>query len=93
MTITLKIENADTEKKLKQFIKNRQEVSVDALRSFLNSFQTEKPLSFKKKDPKNHSHTIEYSDDSHDDLSDVMPYTHIKDSAAYIHELRRKSRS
>lgn len=42
-------------------------------------------LVYTKKDPLKHLHKIEYAYDD----GDVKPYSHIEDSAKYIHELRR----
>ncbi|CAA6819401.1 MAG: Unknown protein [uncultured Sulfurovum sp.] len=88
--ITLKIDNPDVEEALADFVKQQKEVSVEALRSFLNSFQKKEKFNYKKRDPKKHSHTIEYIDEENEDLSDVKPYAHVEDSAQYIHDLRRK---
>jgi len=90
MTITLKIDNSEVEYKLRQLLKEKHEINIDTLRSFLNSFQKEDKLLFKKKDPQKYSQPIHYIDDSNEDLSDVKPYSHIEDSRQYIHELRRK---
>ena len=90
MTITLKIENSDMEKQLKAFVQEQKEVTVEALKNFLNSFQKEEKLVYKKKDPKKHSRRIEYIDENNEDLSDVKPYAHVEDSGKYIHDLRRQ---
>ena len=36
-----------------------------------------------------HLHKIKYEDDG-EGLSDVKPYSHIEDSALYVHNLRRE---
>jgi hypothetical protein len=36
-----------------------------------------------------HISKIKYEDDG-EDLSDVNPYSHVEDSAKYIHDLRRE---
>ncbi len=90
MTITLKIDNPDTEEKLQQFVKDQKEITIEALRKFLDSFQPKKKFHFVKKDPREHCSKIEYFDDEDEDLSDVKPYAHIEDSGKYIHDLRRK---
>ena len=90
MMITLKIDNPDIEKELTHFVKQQKEVSVEALRNFLNSFQNKEKFDFQKKDPKKHSRKITYIDEENEDLSDVKPYAHIEDSGQYIHDLRRK---
>jgi regulator of PEP synthase PpsR (kinase-PPPase family) len=90
MTITLKIDNSDIEEQLKQFVKEKQEITVDALRKFLNSFQKDEQFVYKKKDPRKHSFKREYIDEGNEDLSDVKPYAHVEDSGQYIHDLRRQ---
>lgn len=90
MTITLKIDNPDTQEQLQQFVKEQKEITVEALRSFLNSFQTKEKFHFKKRDPKEYSRKIEYIDEDDEDLSDVKPYAHVEDSGKYIHDLRRR---
>jgi len=89
MTITLKIDNPDVEEQLMQFVQQQKEVTVEALKNFLNSFQKKDKLHYKKKDPRKHCHTIEYDEDDDEDLSDVVPYAHVEDSGKYIHDLRR----
>jgi len=90
MTITLKIENSDMEEQLKVFVQEQKEVTVEALKNFLNSCGKKEKLVYKKKDPKKHSRMIrrEYN------LEDVdgVALLHIKDSAKYIHDLRREKR-
>jgi len=90
MTITLKIDNPNMEEQLKLFVEEHKEITTDALKNFLNSFQKEKNFVFEKKDPRKHSRKIEYTDDDNEDLSDVKPYAHVEDSGQYIHDLRRK---
>jgi len=88
MTITLKIDNLDMEKQLKAFIQEQKEVTIEALKSFLNSFHKEDKLIYKKKDPREHSRMIkrEYNLEDVDDVA----LLHIKDSAKYVHDLRRE---
>ena len=52
MTITLKIDNPDIEEQLKQFVKEQKEVTLDALKNFIDSFQKKEKLVYKKRDPK-----------------------------------------
>ena len=92
MTITLKIDNSDIEKELKEFIKGQKEITLEALNKFINSFKKEDKIIYNKKDPKKHSHKIEYIDIDNEDLSDVKPYHHIQDSGEYIHNLRQQRR-
>ena len=88
MTITLKIDNLDMEKQLKAFIQEQKEVTIEALKSFLNSFHKEDKLIYKKKDPREHSRIIkrEYNLEDVDDVA----LLHIQDSAKYVHDLRRE---
>ena len=90
MTITLKIDNPDIEEQLKQFVKEQKEVTLEALNNFINSFQKEEKLVYKKRDPKKYSRIIQREYDP-DDVDDVA-LLHIEDSAKYVHDLRRKSR-
>ena len=90
MTITLKIDNPDTEEKLKAFLQGQKEVTIDTLKHFFDSTGTQKKLKYKRKDPLKHTHAITYIDEDNEDLSDVKPYAHIEDSGKYIHDLRRK---
>jgi hypothetical protein len=90
MTITLKIDNPDIEEQLKEFIKEQKEITLEAFNNFINSFQKQEKLIYKKRDPRKHSSKIEYIDEDNEDLSDVKPYSHIEDSGQYIHDLRRK---
>ena len=90
MTIKLKIENSDMEEQLKAFVQEQKEVTVEALKSFFDSFHKENKLVYKKKDPKKHSRKIEYIDEDNEDLSDVKPYAHVENSGKYIHGLRRQ---
>jgi len=90
MTITLKIDNLDMEKQLKAFVQEQKEVTVEALKSFFDSFGKKDKLVYTKKDPRKHSRKIEFIDDENEDLSDVKPYAHIEDSGKYIHDLRRQ---
>ena len=38
MTITLKIDNPDTEKQLKAFVQEQKEVTIEALKNFFDPF-------------------------------------------------------
>jgi len=90
MTITLKIDNPDIEQQLMQFIKQQQEITIEALRNFFNSFQKQEKLIYKKRDPKKHSRIIKREYDSKD--VDDVALLHIEDSAKYVHDLRREKR-
>lgn len=88
MIITLKVENSDTEEQLKEFIKEQKEVTIESLTKFLNSFQQEKKLQYKKKDIYKHLSVIA-SDDNEPRDESIELYSHVEDSAKYIHDLRR----
>ena len=93
MTITLKIDNIETEDKLKRFVKEQQEITLESLKCFLNSFQSKEKketFEFEKRDPRKYSKIIkrEYNQE---DVSDTA-LLHIKDSAKYVHNLRREKR-
>ena len=90
MTITLKVDNIDIEKQLKTFIQEHKEITVEALKSFLNSLHKTDKLIYNKKDPRKYSRKIEFLEDENEDLNDVKPYAHIEDSGKYIHDLRRQ---
>jgi len=87
MTITLKIDNFIIEKELKKIIKENNTITLSTLKEILNN--VDKNLNFPKKDPKKHSKFVnrEYCIS---DLEDTA-LDHIKDSAKYIHNLRRKN--
>jgi len=92
MTITLKIDNPNIEEQLREFIKEQKEITLEALNHFINSFQKRESLVYKKRDPRKYSSKIEYIDEENEDLRDVKPYAHVKDSAEYVHNLRRQRR-
>ncbi len=89
MTITLKIDNVDTEKQLQQFIKEQKEITLDVLKSFLDSFQKKEKLQYKKKDIRKHLSVIT-SDNNEPRDESIELYSHVEDSGQYIHDLRRK---
>ncbi len=93
--LTFKIENEELENKFLEFAKQQkravEDVAIDAMKYFM-SMQKEDKLVYTKKDPLKYLHKIEREYDD-EDLSDVKPYSHIEDSAQYIHDLRRKRNS
>jgi len=90
MTITLKIEDSDTEEQLKAFIHEQKELTVEALKGFFDSLGKKNKFNYKKKDPKKHMRKIVYMANDDEDLTDVKPYAYVEDSAKYIHNLRRQ---
>jgi hypothetical protein len=87
MTITLKIDNPDIEEQLKEFVKEQKELTLEALNGFVNSFQKQEKLVYRKRDPKKYSRIIqrEYNPEDADDVA----LSYIEDSAKYVHDLRR----
>jgi len=91
--LAIKIDNPEIEKKFFEYAKLKkkkiEDVVVEAMKQFLDKQTEEDEIVYSKKDPIRHIHKINYEDDG-EDLSDVKPYSHIEDSAKYIHDLRRK---
>jgi predicted site-specific integrase-resolvase len=91
--LAIKIDNSDIENKVKEYAaqhkKAVEDVVSEAMKFFLDMHKKDDKLLFIKKDPMQHLHKIEYEDDG-EDLSDVKPFSHIEDSASYIHNLRRE---
>ena len=89
--LTFKIENEEFESQFLDFVKVQkktiEDVALDAIKNFMNSSKKNK-LVYTKKDPLKHLHKITREYD--DDLCDEVALTHIKDSAAYIHNMRRQ---
>ncbi len=67
-----------------------EDVVSEALKLFLDMHKKDDALVYTKKDPMNHIVKIDYKYD--EDLCDDVALTHIKDSAKYIHDLRRQKR-
>jgi len=92
MALQITIDNPDLEKEILALLKDKkqniEEITVEALKSFVDSFSQKEKFHYTKRDPKKFSHKIEFDDD--EDLSDVKPYADIEDSGKYIHDLRRK---
>jgi hypothetical protein len=92
MTITINIDNPDLEQRLIEIVKQQkqdlEEVTIEALNNFIDMFNQKKKFDFKKKDPTKCSRIInrKYNES---DVQDVA-LLHIKDSAKYIHNLRRE---
>ncbi len=95
MSITLEINNPNTfEKELIEFVQQQkqelEEVTIEALNNFLNSFKKRNKIEFQKKDPRKHSHIIkrEYNEEDVDEVA----LLHIEDSGKYVHDRRREAR-
>ncbi len=91
--LAIKIDNPDIESQFKKYAtqhkKAIEEVVSDALKLFLETHKKDDTIVYTKKDPMKHLHEIKYEDDG-EDLSDVKPYSHVEDSAVYVHNLRRE---
>ena len=61
--------------------------SIEEIKGIEES-QNDIQFKYKKKDPTKHLRKIEYKDDV-DNLNDIKLYTHIDNTAKYIHDLRR----
>ena len=88
MTITFKIDNPDVEKQLKEFVKEQKEITLDAFKKFIDSFQKKDTLVYKKRDIRKHISVIQNDDNEPRDGS-IALYSHVEDSGEYIHNLRR----
>ena len=91
--LAIKIDNPEIENRFKQYAKRNkkavEDLASEALQMFLDMHKKDDELEYTKKDPMKHLHKINYEDDG-EDLSDVTPYSHVEDSALYIHDLRRE---
>ncbi|MCK5537913.1 MAG: hypothetical protein KAI79_13890 [Bacteroidales bacterium] len=92
--LTLKIDNNEVEKKLTEFVKEQkkdiEEITIDALNSFFESFYRKK-FNYEKKNVYKHINEINKEYNSRD--LDNIALQHIQDSAGYIHDMRRKVNS
>jgi hypothetical protein len=92
MALQITINNPDLEKELLAFIKDKkqniEEITVEALKSFVDSFGKKEKLNYKKKDIQKHLSIIEIDDNEPRDRS-VKLYSDVEDSGKYIHDLRR----
>jgi hypothetical protein len=91
--MTINIDNPSPfEKELLEFLKQQkqelEELTVDTLKSFIGSFQKKQTLNYKKRDITKHLSTITSDEDEPRDKR-IELYSHIEDSAEYIHNLRR----
>jgi len=95
--LAIKIDNPDIENRFKEYAKQHkkaiEDVVSDAMKLFLDINKKDDKLVYTKRDPMQYIHKIEYEYDDNEDLSDVIPYSHIEDSAKYIHDLRREKRN
>lgn len=61
------------------------------MKLFIDMHKKDSELIYTKKDPMKYLNKIEYEDDG-EDLSDVKPFSHVEDSALYVHNMRREKR-
>ena len=93
MQVSLKIDNPNMlERQLLDFLKQQkqdfEEITLEALNNFIDSFHKKEKLVYKKKDPRKHSRIIKREYNPAD--VDEVALLHIKDSAKYVHDLRRE---
>jgi len=90
--LAIKIDNIELEKKIFKYAKLKEkkveEITIEAIKQFLDKQTKKDEIVYTKRDPMKYIHKIKYEDDG-EDLSDIQPYSHIEDSAKYIHDLRR----
>jgi len=95
--LAIKISDPEIESRVSWYAK-KQNISSDdvvreAMRLFLDRLnKTESHLTFSKKDPMKHLVKNDFQDDE-EDLSEARPYSHVEDSASYVHDMRRKKLS
>jgi len=68
-----------------------EDVASVAIKLFLDTQKKDDTLVYTKKDPMKHIVKSNYTDDG-ECLDDVKPYAYVKDSAQYIHDLRREKK-
>ena len=89
--LAIKIENKEFEAKFLAYVKTQkktiEDVAFDAINRLINTNQKSK-LKYEVKDPMKHIHNVSRKYD--EELCDEVALTHIKDSGAYIHNMRRQ---
>lgn len=91
--LTFKIDNKEFENELLEFLKMQkktvEDITVDAIKKFIDSsLKKENKLVYTIKDSLKHLHKVSHEYD--EELCNEVALTHIKDSASYIHNLRRQ---
>jgi hypothetical protein len=92
--VVLNIENKELEKRLLEEASKRGRKLANVILEVLeNRFLKKKEgkLYYKKLDPLKHLSNIDYEVDENDDLSDVVPFKDVRNSALYVSELRKKT--
>ncbi len=91
--LAIKIDNPEIENRFKEYAKQQkkaiEDVVSEAMKLFLETHKKDNEIVYTKKDPSQYIQEIEFEDDG-EDLSDIKPYSHVEDSAQYIHNLRRE---
>ena len=93
--LAIKIDNPEIERQFKEYAKQQkkavEDVVGETMKLFLDMHKKDNELIFIKQDPMQHIVKSDYEDDG-DCLDDVKLYAYVKDSAKYIHDLRREKR-
>ncbi len=91
--LAIKIDNPEIENEFKEYAKRQkkaiEDVISEAMKLFLDIHKKNSGLIYNKQDPMQHIVKTDYKDDG-EFLDDVKPYAHVKDTAKYIHDLRRE---
>jgi len=91
--LAIKIDNPEIESAFKKYAKQQrkalEDVVSEAMKLFLDMHKKDDKLIYIKQDPMQHIVKSNYTDDG-ECLDDVKPYAYVKDSAQYIHDLRRE---
>ncbi len=93
--LAIKIDNPEIESAFKKYAKQQKkaldDVVSEAMKLFLDMHKKDDEIIYTKQDPRQHIVKSNYEDDG-ECLDDVKPYAYVKDSAQYIHDLRRESK-
>jgi len=93
--LAIKIDNPEIENRFREYAKQQkiaiEDVASVAIKLFLDTQKKDDTLVYTKKDPMKHIVKSNYTDDG-ECLDDVKPYAYVKDSAQYIHDLRREKK-
>lgn len=91
--LILNLENQELSDSLKEFSikqkKSIEEIAIEAIKSFIESSKKKDKPVYVKKDVSKYMQVIKKDFD--ESLCDDNALTHIKESASYIHNLRRQS--
>jgi len=91
--LAIKIDNPEIESAFKKYAKQQrkalEDVVSEAIKLFLDMHKKDDKLIYIKQDSMQHIVKSNYKDDG-ECLDDVKPYAYVKDSAQYVHDLRRE---